>query len=97
MLESVAPRERKAVMQWTNEWIEEGVKKGLQQGRAEGRQEARDLVVRLLGRRLGRISASLSRQIQRLDDAAMFALGDALLDFTGQADAERWLAQRSKK
>ncbi len=36
MVESVAPKERKVVMQLTNEWIEQGVKKGLQQGRQEG-------------------------------------------------------------
>jgi predicted transposase YdaD len=95
MLESVAPKERKVVMQLTNEWIEQGVKKGLQQGRQEGGQEgARDLVLRQLRRRLGGLPAKLAREVNRLDDADVFALGDALLDFTGPADAQRWLARR---
>jgi predicted transposase YdaD len=98
MLESVEPKEREVVMQLTNEWIEQGVQRGLQQGRQEGRQEgrqaARDLVLRQLRRRLGAIPAKLAWSVERLDDADMFALGDALLDFTRPADAQRWLAQR---
>ncbi len=91
MLEAVAPKERKVVMQLTNEWIEQGVK----QGRQEGRQEAsRDLILRLLRRRLGDLPAKLTREINRLDDAELLALGDALLDFTEAADAGRWLARR---
>ena len=59
MLESVAPKERKVVMQLTNEWIEQGVKEGLQRGRQEG---ARDLVLRQLRRRLGELPAKLAGQ-----------------------------------
>jgi hypothetical protein len=43
---------------------------------------------------LGRFPAKLAKEVDRLDDTAMFALGDALLDFTGPADAQRWLARR---
>ena len=75
-------------MELTNEWIEQGVQKGLQEGR--------DLVLRQLRRRVGAIPAKLTRQIDRLNDAEIIALGDALLDFTSPADAQRWLAQRNK-
>jgi predicted transposase YdaD len=93
MLKTVEPKVREVVMQLTNEWIEEGVQKGLRRGRQEGR---RDLILRQLRRRVGAIPAKLARQVDRLDDAAMIALGDALLDFTSPADAQRWLAQRNK-
>ncbi len=91
MLQTVAPKERKVVMQLTNEWIEQGVQKGLHQGRQEG---ARDLVIRLLKRRFGNLPAKLAKEVNRLDDATMFELGDALFDFEEPADAQRWLAQR---
>ena len=84
LLESMEPNERKAVMQLTNPWVE------------EGRQEARRLVDRQLRRKLGKLPARLERAIGLLDDASVFALGDALLDFTTTADAQRWLAQRKQ-
>jgi predicted transposase YdaD len=97
MLESVKPKEREIVMQFTYEWIEKGREEGLQQGRQEGRHEGRrNLVLRQLRRRVGDIPAKLARQINRLDDSAMTALGDALLDFTSPADAKQWLAPHGK-
>jgi hypothetical protein len=77
-------------MQLTNEWIEQGRK----EGRQEGRKYARDLVRRQLPLKLGAMPAKLARQVDRLDDAGIFALGDALLKFTSPADAEQWLARR---
>ncbi len=93
MLESVKPKEQKVVMELPNEWIDKGVEIGPQQGRQEG---TRDLIVRQLRRRLGSVPVKLARQVEQLDDAAMFALGDALLDFAGLADAQRWLAKHGK-
>jgi predicted transposase YdaD len=86
MVESVAPKERKVLMQLTNEWIEQGIK--------QGRQEGRDLVLHLLRKRIGTLPTKLARQIERLDDEAIFALGEALLDFTSVADAQQWLMAR---
>ena len=83
MLGDVAPKERKVVMQLTNEWIEQGRQQGL-----------RDVVLRQLRKRLGVLPAKLATQIKRLDDEAMLGLGDALLDFKSTADAQRWLATR---
>jgi predicted transposase YdaD len=98
MLKSVEPKQREVVMQLTNEWIErgrrEGRKEGREQGRTEGRKYARDLVRRLIRRKLGAMPTRLARQVDRLDDAGIFALGDALLKFTSPADAEQWLARR---
>jgi predicted transposase YdaD len=99
MVETVAPEERKVVMQLTNEWIEQGIKQGITKGREEGRQEglqegARALILHLLRKRLGRLPAKLARQVEGLDDDAVLALRDAFLDFTTPADAQRWLAER---
>ncbi len=97
MLESVKPKERKVVVELPNEWIDKGVEMALAQGLLKGRQEgAREMIVRQLRRRLGSLPVKLARHVERLDDAAMFALGDALLDFTGLADAQQWLAQHGK-
>jgi hypothetical protein len=35
--------------------------------------------------------------VERLDDAAMLALAEAVLDFTKPADAQQWLAKRGQK
>jgi predicted transposase YdaD len=97
MLESVGPKEREIVMQLTNEWIEKGREEGLQQGLQRGREQGqRDLVLRLLRRQIGTIPAKMTRQVDRLNDADMMALSDALFDFTRPADAQRWLAQHAK-
>jgi hypothetical protein len=87
LVEKVAPKERKVVMQLTNEWIE--------QGRQEGRHEgACEVVLGLLRKRLGTLPVKLARQVKQLDDTRIRALAGALLDFTDPADAQRWLAQR---
>ena len=80
------------MMQFTNEWFEQG----REEGRKEGRKKSRELVVRQLRRRLGILPEKLTRQIDRLDDADIFALGIDLLDFTKPADALRWVSRRSK-
>jgi len=97
MLESVAPKERKVVMQLTNEWIEQGVKQGVKQGVQQGRQDgARSVILRQLQKRLGTLPLKLAKEISRLDDAELYSLGDALFDFASSADVRRWLAQRDK-
>ena len=96
MLEKVKPKEREVVMQYTNEWIEEGVKKGLQQGLQEGCQEGRQMVLRLLRRRVGAIPTKLARQLDCLDDARIFALGETFFDFAVPADVTRWIAEHGE-
>jgi predicted transposase YdaD len=101
MIGTVAPKERKGLMtltQFMKDMEEEQRQEGRRQGRQEGRQEgARDLLLRLLRKRFGSIPVKLSKQVERLDDAAMLALAEAVLDFTKPADAQQWLAKRGQK
>jgi predicted transposase YdaD len=65
---------------------------GEERGRQEGRQEGEsELVLRLLKKRVGDISPAVQVQIKALPLARLEALGEALLDFTGAIDLDRWL------
>lgn len=67
--------------------------KGEIKGKAEGRQEeAVSLILRQLNRRCGLIAPEMSQQIQGLSVEQLEALGEALLDFTGEADLRTWLS-----
>lgn len=73
-------------MQITISWMEQGIE--------QGRQEAtRSLILRLLVRRVGPLPESIATQLEGLTLTQMESLGEALLDFTGQSDLERWLAE----
>jgi predicted transposase YdaD len=61
------------------------LQKGLRQGEA-------DLVLRLLQRRCGVLSIDKQDLVRSLPIAQLESLGEALLDFTGMADLEAWLA-----
>jgi Domain of unknown function (DUF4351) len=80
-LEAIAPREKEAFMQWTNEWIE--------QGKAQGR---RAVVVQQLRRRLGAAPEDWADRVGRLSEAKVEELTDALLDFRSTEDAQSWFA-----
>jgi predicted transposase YdaD len=73
--------EREDIMQIVTSWMEQGAT-----------QEARSLILRQLTRRVGILSPMLQAQVEALPLAQLEALGEALLDFSGQADLERWLA-----
>jgi len=66
----------------------------IEEGRLEGeaRGEAK-LALRLLNRRCGPLSEAITSRIQALPLEQLEALTEALLDFSGPADLERWLAQ----
>ena len=62
-------------------------------GEARGRaQEAAAMALRQLNRRCGHLSATTTARIQALPLEQLEALAEALLDFTGQADLDAWLA-----
>jgi predicted transposase YdaD len=61
---------------------------GEERGRQIGESE---LILRLLKKRVGDISPAVQVQIKALPLARLEALGEALLDFTGAIDLERWL------
>lgn len=50
------------------------------------------LILRLLKRRVGEVPEPLRTQIEALPIDQLEALGEALLDFSGMADLENWLA-----
>jgi hypothetical protein len=47
--------------------------------------------MRLLRRRVGEPTADQRAQVERLSADELAALGEALLDFTGIEDLERWV------
>jgi hypothetical protein len=49
-------------------------------------------VLRLLTRRCGVLSEGQQTQVRALSREQLEALGEALLDFGGMGDLERWLA-----
>jgi predicted transposase/invertase (TIGR01784 family) len=78
------------------EAMAEGEVLGLERGKAEGRTEGkaegeRALVLKLLNRKLGRVSARLQKRVNGLSLEKVELLGEALLDFTGVVDLERFL------
>ncbi len=76
--------EQARVMEITTSWLEQGIEQGIEQGE-------RSLVLKLLTRRVGAVPESLRTQIEALPIAEIESLGEALLDFSGVADLERWL------
>jgi predicted transposase/invertase (TIGR01784 family) len=75
----------------------EGITEGKAAGIVEGQlQEGRSLVLRLLHRRIGTVADTLQSQIETLSLTDIEALGEALLDFTTEADLVTWLQSHSR-
>jgi predicted transposase YdaD len=67
-------------------------KEVFQQGADQGRQDGKtDLTLQLLARRCGAVSIEQQTQIRSLPIEQLETLSEALLDFGGMADLERWL------
>jgi predicted transposase YdaD len=75
-----------------------------QKAKAEGKavgiteeqlQEGRSLVLRQLKRRIGTVPNTLQSQIETLSLSDIEASGEALLDFTTEADLVTWLQSHS--
>ena len=74
-------------------FYQEIITEGRQKGRQEGRQEGEaNLVVRQLKRQLGELSVSQEERVKGLSVEQLEDLGEALLDFSGMADLESYLA-----
>ncbi|MHC1768689.1 MAG: DUF4351 domain-containing protein [Verrucomicrobiia bacterium] len=76
-----------------------GAKEGREEGRKEGRQEGWqecqiEMTLRLLRRRCGTLSPAIELKIRALSSESLTALADALLDFSGLEDLQRWLGSR---
>jgi hypothetical protein len=76
--------EREGIMQIVTSWMEQGIAEGEQTGEVR-------LILRQLTRRLGTLPANVAAQVQALALPRLEALGEALLDFAGLDDLERWL------
>ncbi|MDJ0773086.1 MAG: DUF4351 domain-containing protein [Mastigocoleus sp. MO_167.B18] len=63
----------------------------LQEGREEGKKSGLRLVMRLLNRRIGSVNPQLEPKLQGLSLSQLEDLGEALLDFTSEADLVNWL------
>jgi predicted transposase/invertase (TIGR01784 family) len=88
MKESVIYQEIRA------EAIAEGEQIGEQRGEQRGQHnEARSLLLRLLSKKFGTLSDRYQTQITNLPLEQMESLSEALLDFTGIADLDRWLTE----
>ncbi len=86
------------LQQGLQEGLQEGLQQGLQQGLQEGLQqgrlqEASALLLRQLERRCGPLQPNLRDTVNALPLDQLEALGDAVLDFKGPADLQRWLSQ----
>lgn len=76
----------------------EGEQVGQQKGRQEGRQEeGATLILRQLHRRCGELAPTVREQITLLSLSQLEALGEALLEFRGLADLERWLVAHARE
>ena len=63
-----------------------------QEVREEVRQEAKvELIMRLLPRRIGAVNPQLQERIEQLSVEQLENLGEALLDFSSEADLVAWL------
>jgi hypothetical protein len=83
----VATEEGLTMTRLLNSWEQRGLERGLEQGR-------RELVLHLLERRCGPLDDDVRERIGRLTGRQIANLAEALLDFTGRADLDRWLARR---
>ena len=88
-----SPPEREAVMEIVTSWQREGRAEGRAEGQAEGLITGQRLLVeRLLTRKVGRVPDARRAQLDALSLSQLTALGEALLDFTTEADLDAWLA-----
>jgi predicted transposase YdaD len=75
------------------EWMEEGRQEGLLAGRQEGETS---VLLRLLARRCGTLPGAVEQAIRALPQEQLLVLADAVLEFRGLEDLQRWLGDPSR-
>ncbi|MBD1924239.1 DUF4351 domain-containing protein [Microcoleus sp. FACHB-831] len=90
-LDRMGLTEEERVMEIVTSWMEEGIRRGLHQGQ----QREVALVLRQLNRRLGTLRLDLRERISRLEIDRVEDLGEALLDFSSEAELIEWLDRLS--
>lgn len=88
-MEYLSSMERRAMERGRQAGLLEGMKEGVLQGELSGRAAT---VQRQLTRRLGMLSQEDEQRVRSLSVAMLDRLADDLLDFTEQADLQRWFA-----
>ena len=86
----LTPKEKKTTMGMVTSWRQEGLTQGKQEGITQGKEE---VVVRQLRKRFGMVSERATTQIKTLSSEQLNDLAVVVLDFSGPADLEQWLAQ----
>jgi hypothetical protein len=95
--QEIANEEGIAVERLKSRWEERAEERGLARGLEQGLEQGqRHLVLRLLERRCGPLDGPTHDTIARLSGEQVSTLADALLDFTGRADLDRWLADHEQ-
>jgi Domain of unknown function (DUF4351) len=75
--------EQEQVMEIVTTWMERGMERGAERETA--------LVLRQLARKLTTVSPSLEEKIRQLPIEQVEVLGEALFDFSSEADLVNWL------
>jgi hypothetical protein len=83
-IEQLIPQEKEGVMELVTSWMEEGIEKGIEKGE-------RGMVLRMLRKRFGTLDSAIVARIEALHKEDIEQLGEALFDFAGPADLDRWL------
>jgi hypothetical protein len=81
--------EKEKIMQIVTSWMEEGIEQGIERGR----EEQVGTLLYQLRRKLGSVSAEQEALIAQLSFEQLRELGGDLLDFTCDADLNRWLQE----
>ena len=70
------------------------IREAKDEGREEGREEVgRSLILRQLTKKVGKLDQAMRDRVSILAVEQLEALGEALLDFSGGADLERWFSE----
>jgi hypothetical protein len=89
-LDRIEGKQKEDVMQIVTSWEKQGIAKGRQEGRQE---QGNALVLRQLKRKFGQVAKPIEQTIATLSVDRLNDLGEALLDFSSEADLRAWLEQ----
>lgn len=87
-IEGFAPKKRKVVMEHMSIWKRAGYEEGVQQGEQRG---TANTVLHLLNLRIGSVGLKTQNQIKKLSQPKLWALSEALLQFSKRSDLTEWL------
>jgi hypothetical protein len=72
----------------------EGIQEGIQQGVHEGQER---IIVRQIKKRFGSVRPEVTQQLSILSADNLDNLGEAMFDFSTQAELEAWISRRRPK